>query len=249
MFEVYHNFFNTNECDQLYQDILKLRQHFIPRSPSLSYFGGNFFDHLSKNNYDPVSAVPGYEKGKDLEIYRGYWHDLLVEKLKAIGKPNPQYTHYFSRPGFQFVEDQYPGPGIWHYNSEKIVFPYSKEFPDYDNSFNTYFDAVYTFTIMLTKGDFTFDYYPETVGTWKNDFWEDLKDIPCQQHHHVNSDVCPDPNCTLNKYETVHYQQGTMLLQTSKFLHRIGPSNFTGTHRLTMQGQALLKDNKFYLYW
>lgn len=249
MFEIYHNFFDANECNQLSKDILSLREHFIPRSPSLSYFGGNFFDHLSKNSYNAEAAIPGYELVKDKEIYRGYWHNLLVNKLTDIGKPNPQYTNYFSRPGFQLVEDQFPGPGIWHYNSEKIVFPYQKEFIDYNYFFNTYFDAVYTFTIMLTEGDFTFDYYPQTKGTWKNNFWDDLKDIPCQQHHHIVGDKCPNPDCTLNEYQTVHYQQGTMLLQTSKFLHRIGASHFTSNHRLTMQGQALLKDNKFYLYW
>ena len=91
MFEIYHNFFDANECNQLSKDILSLREHFIPRSPSLSYFGGNFFDHLSKNDYNAEAAIPGYELVKDKEIYQLSDTDL-VNAFKKLDATDLQKT-------------------------------------------------------------------------------------------------------------------------------------------------------------
>lgn len=247
MLEKYDNFFTDAECNQVVEDILKRKEQFIPRSESLSYYGGNFFDHLAKTDFDLLAAINTYNQVKDNPEYTGYWHDMLLEKLSKIVS-NPQYMPHMAKPGFHLIETAYPGPGIWHYNSEKILFPYQDDFPDYTGDIN-YFDGVYTFTLMLTEGDFTFDYFPETLSEWLRNPLAELENTPCFEHLHLDGDICPNTNCTLKEYQTVHYKKGTLLLQDQRFMHRIGSSSFTGNNRVTMQGHAVTKNNNFYLYW
>lgn len=247
MLKVYDNFFSDKQCDQIVNELLKTKDQFRNRYTALSYLGNNFFACLSDHNFIYEPGLEQYKKIQQEPEFTGFWHDYLLEQMSAHVMP-AQYTQSFSKPGFQMTTTDILQPGIWHYNSEKIIFPYQEEFSDYTGNLN-YFDGIYTMTIMLTDGAFTFDYYPETDSTWATDIMTDLTNTPCAEHTHWEGDKCPDPNCPLVRYETIHYKKGTLLLQDSRFMHRIGPSKYNDQHRITMQGHGVAKNNIMYLHW
>lgn len=244
MLTVYDKFFEDDKCDQIVKEILALEDKFQYRLDSLNYLGGNFFGCLALNDYN-VDA--GYALYKQQPEFSGFWYDYLLERMSDQVNP-ASYTRAFSKPGFQLTKTSTPQPGIWHYNSEKIIFPYRDEFPDYTGSLD-YFDGVYTMTVMLTDGNFRFDYYPETNSNWANNIIADIANTPCDKHIHLEGDECPNPKCPLSNYTSIHYKKGTLVLQASRFMHRIGPSEFTGQPRITFQGHGVLKNNTLYLHW
>jgi hypothetical protein len=163
-------------------------------------------------------------------------HAMLLEKMGRLFD-HVSYTKHFSKPGFQIVNDS--APRTWHYDNEKLTYPYQKEFADYQGF--DYFDRVFTITIMISDGNFSYDYFPESqkYGTPQEKL--------CKHHEWLIGDDCP--NCPLGPYSSIKYGRGDLVLSEDRCLHRVGASQFAGSKRITLQGQAVVKDNIFYMYW
>lgn len=178
--------------------------------------------------------------------------DLLKEKLSSMFD-NVVYTNEFSKPGFQIIKrDEDKQPSVWHYDNMITMFPYNVEFDDYDFDFSNYFDEYYIFTLMLSDGEFSFDYFPETDSSFGKDILDASTNTPiCKDHVNLVGDNCSNPNCELKKYETIKYTKGSLLVQNERVLHRVGSRDINGSHslRATLQTYGVVKDGTLYLFW
>jgi hypothetical protein len=147
------------------------------------------------------------------------------------------YIKKFSRPGYQIITQE--TPRIWHYDDEKLRYPYKYAFSDY-KTFD-YFDEVFTFTLMLTDGDFTYEYYPQTESKYKEE-----PEFYCRKHHGLLGDDC---DCDLKDPVKLTYSRGDLIIAKDRYLHRVGGSSFANDPRITLQGHGVRKNNILYIYW
>jgi hypothetical protein len=108
------------------------------------------------------------------------------------------------------------------------------------------------FTTLLSDGNYSFDYYPETLSLFSNNYKEAKSISPiCEQHRNLVGDECSNPKCKLKEFKTVYYKKGTMLMQDERFLHRVGFTDLNGSsdYRITLQGYGLIKNKILYLVW
>lgn len=262
------NFFSIEECDRIlseikdqkwqsYDDIdfeclgkcyLRFLRSEVSREKALKSLRVESKEQVSLEEYrhavrstnlSPAERKSLWDKYQSSSDVKTSAHDLLIERFSEMF-PDVQYTKNFGKPGFQkwtTTEEEY-----WHYDNEKLLFPYEAEFPFY-KGWVGYFDNMYTFTIMLSDGDFRYDYYPESEAKYTD------MNINCNHKQSYVNGPCGHPACKLDKCETVEYKRGTLILCEGKQLHRPGKSVFKDSARISLQGHALLKNGTLYLYW
>ena len=242
MTSVYRGFFTEEECDKIYLDVMSSENKWIKWSKSgVDNYGNSFFRRMLATPDHQKDRTNTYKNYREVGMFRHSVHDLFKEKLlKMFNKV--EYPLELSGPGFNIVTEN-PARS-WHFDDEKFYYPYSDVFPDF-TTFADYFDRVLTFTIMITAGNFTYDYFKETTTRYI-----EPNQSPCLNHIMLNGDNCSNPNCQLKHFDTVEYKKGDLLLGEDRFLHRVGFSNFTeGQPRITLQSQCVIKDDVLYLYW
>ena len=226
MIKVYHNFFSDDECSQIVNDVYSIQHLWLEHSSysgKINYLGRSMLLELGKHQYNTSIAKESYLNAPN---YTGRMHDILIKNMTNLF-PKVSYMKQLGKPGIHILQEE--KSRMWHTHFEKPLFSYELEFPDYTNNFNEFFSLDYTFTIMLTDGEFTFDYYDDEL---------------CKVHEN-----CISPQCKSIPYTTIHYKKGDLVLQEKKNLHRIGPSKFYNDARIAIQGLAVIKDDTFYMYW
>jgi hypothetical protein len=177
---------------------------------------------------------------------------LLKDKLSVIFD-EVKFIQGFSKPGFQIIKlNENKNSSVWHYDDMLTCFPYEQYFKDYTGNFNEYFDQKLIFTTLLSDGEYSFDYYPETLSSFGKDYKEARTISPvCEQHRNLIGDECSNPACNLNQFNSVFYKKGTMLLQDERVLHRVGLKDLNGSSnlRIALQGYGLVKNKTVYLVW
>jgi hypothetical protein len=245
MLKRYDNFFTKEECNSLLDDVNQNSDHW-KINPLTEYrtLGNCLFSAMVRlgtdntNNYSIETTI-------DLKIYK-----LFKEKLGKLFT-NIEFTTNFGKPGYTIILPNQPKSALWHYDNELPLFPYEKEFEDYNKNFHAYFEKSYTFVIMLSKGEYSFDYYPETVSKYKNTVEEEMNNYICKDHIKLVGDICSNKNCQLKKYERINYNQGTLLIQEERFLHRASPAEFNSDKdiRIIARGYGVMKNNVLYIFW
>jgi hypothetical protein len=238
MISVYKNFLSIDECCEL-KHLVNSNQSDWNDYPdsngtSISIYGNSYYRHLLATKRNIAEALKLYAKSK--EISSDAYRQFLIEKFSTIFK-QVSYINGFSIPGFQIVDQEIPR--VWHYDDEKIRYPYKSAFSDYNNM--TYFDRWITFTIMLTDGDFSQDYYSETQSAYK-----EFREYYCKKHNGLIGDDC---DCDLKEYKTIKYSVGDMIFADGRYLHRVGKSSYYKDKRITIQGHIVTKGDSAYLYW
>jgi len=261
LIKVINNFFTKEECQKIVESIIFKKDHwtYYPTPLTLKehkgayILGNSLYRNLLASNFIPSAGKVKYvdqniinkahenyyKRKKEIEAIEDKWvFDLLLQKFKEKLDMNCFYMHNFSKPGFPILTETLSKS--WHYDDEKKLYPYNKEFPDYIDL--TYFDEYSTITIMLSKGDFTFDYYENTSTKYNQN------NTPPHCKDHAIEGICN--NCNLGQYKTINYEPGDLVLQLDRMLHRSGKSIYNqDKYRITIQGHCVKKDNKYYLYW
>lgn len=244
MIEKYDNFLSREECNLLLEEV-RQKQNLWSIDPLTEYrILGNCFFHtwVKKGTHN----IDGYTNNQiDLKL-----HKIFKEKMLTLFD-DVQYTKHFGKPGYSIILPGSTKSALWHYDNELPLLPYTKEFKDYNNDFHEYFDKTYTFIIMLSDGNYSFDYYPETFSLYKNTVQEEISNSICIEHVKLVGDQCPNPNCTLKEYQRIYYSQGTLLMQQSRFLHRASPVTFNSLQdmRTIARAYGVVKNDILYIFW
>lgn len=229
MIKVYRNFLSTGECSRIksivYENMDKWNHY-----ADIKVYGNSFFRKLLQTRFNVSEAIELYGVAENIQSVE--YREFLLNKFSGIFK-EVSFIDGFEIPGFQIVEQS--TPRLWHYDDEKIRYPYKSVFPDSD------FDRWITFTIMLSAGEFTYDYYSETVSEYR-----DPPTYYCRKHHGLIGDNC---DCDLQNYQTIKYGIGDMILADGRYLHRVGESAYSTEKRITIQGHIVTKGSVAYLYW
>lgn len=238
MINLIENFFTAQECTDAAKEITEHKDKWI-RCPDTDMFvlGNSYLrnqnDRYLNNNTYSFATV-----------------DLFCKKVSSLFQKEVRFCQYLARPGFQIIERDFSNrPCVWHYDKILIRYPYNVEFPDYDK-FDTYFDRYYVLGLMISGSESSFDYFPETEAEFTSD--RNAPETPlCENHHDLLGDDCGNPDCKLKEFQTVHYTQGSLLIQTKKILHRVGHADINGTkdQRMTLQAYAVVKGDVIYLFW
>ena len=65
--------------------------------------------------------------------------------------------------------------------------------------------TVLIFTTLLSDGNYSFDYYPETLSLFGKDYKEAKSISPiCEQHRNLVGDNCANPECKLKEFKPYH---------------------------------------------
>jgi hypothetical protein len=248
MLKIFDNFFTNDECDAAVKTVMDNESMWYQCNWTSMYILGNsLFRKISFNE----SSID-YGNYFESEFFDAPVVNLLKQKLETMYN-RVEFIPSFSRPGFQIIKlNEDKKPGVWHYDNMITCYPFEQVFEDYTGNFNEYFDQKLIFTTLLTDGKFTFDYYPETVSQFGKDFFDTSPIAPhCQGHRNLVGDDCPNADCPLTDFKTVHYKKGTMLLQEERFLHRVGIADLNGSSdlRVSLQGYGLVKNDVLYLVW
>jgi len=245
MISRYDNFFTKDECNSLISEVLSHENQW-KLNPLTQYrtLGNSFFSASvrlgSNKNFD-------YSKETliDLQVY-----NLFKDKLSKIFT-NVEFTKTLGKPGYTIILPDQPKTALWHYDNELSLFPYTQEFKDYNNDFHSYFEEFYTFVLMISDGDYSFDYYPETVSKYKNSPDEEISNYFCKDHVKLVGDKCSNPDCKLKDYTRINYKQGTLIVQEERFLHRASPAIFKQHDdlRVIVRGYGVMKNNTVYIFW
>ena len=94
---------------------------------------------------------------------------------------------------------------------------------------------------MLTEGNFTYEYYPQTYSKYKEE-----PEFYCKKHHGLLGDDC---DCDLKDPVTLSYKKGDLIIAKDRYLHRVGASTFAKDQRITLQGHGVRKNKVLYIYW
>lgn len=236
--KLYRNFLSKVECSGLKQLALdnhsQWKEYPDANGTSIKVYGNSYFRHLLTTGFNVNEALRLY--GESADISSEEYKQLLLSKFSGLFK-EVSFIDGFSVPGFQIVEQE--TPRVWHYDDEKLRYPYKVAFPEYKDS--KYFDRWITFTIMLSEGDFTYDYYSETESSYK-----EVPEYYCRKHHGLIGDDC---DCDLKEYKKIKYSVGDMILADGRYLHRVGESSYSKDKRITIQGHIVTKDSVAYMYW
>lgn len=248
MFKIFDNFFTSAECDSAVQFVKQNEtKWYVCPWTNMYILGNSLFRKIT-------FTENGIDYGNYFEVgpIDSSATQLLKDKLSTLFD-NIEFIPGFSKPGFQIIKlNENKNPSVWHYDDMLTCFPFEKYFSDYTGNFNEYFEQKLIFTTLLSDGNYTFDYYPETVSNFSKDYKEARTSSPvCEQHRNLVGDNCINPNCTLTEFKTAYYKKGTMLLQDERFLHRVGLQDLNGTSnlRITLQGYGLVRKGTLYLVW
>lgn len=245
MFQKHENFFTEAECNLLLAEVEEHKQQWkVNPLTQFRTLGNCLFSSMVRMGSSNTHNYQN-ENQDELKVY-----ELFKDKLKDLFN-DVGFTQNFGKPGYTVILPNQPSSYLWHYDNELPLFPYSKEFTDYTNDFHSYFDKSYTFVVMISKGDYSFDYYPETVSKYQNTFEGEMSNSYCKDHVKLIGDVCPNVNCNLTQYEKINYKQGTLLIQEERFLHRASPATFSSDNemRVIVRGYGVVKNNKLYIFW
>ena len=164
--------------------------------------------------------------------YLGPGQRFLLERLNELFPEfSWQYVNNLAPAGYRIIQTAQARP--WHHDFEKATAPYNAEFGYFTNWLD-YFDEHLTLTLMISRGNFTFDYYPQTHGSYKDPIlyeWDKLNGIADMQ------------------YTTLRYNVGDCAIQRGRFLHRTGASIFEDPVRITLQANAAIKGSVAYVFW
>lgn len=243
--KIIHNFFTQDECrsaiEEVYQHEDKWYQckqtdmyilgNSLFRNATISDTGINYGNYFNNNTYNLNASK------------------LFKDKLSTLF-PTVEFTKNFGKPGFQIIKrNETSTPSVWHYDNVLVLFPYEKEFKNYTMDFSKYFDEYYIFTLMVSNGEASFDYFPQTESSFGKDIYDACCNTPiCKKHVNLIGDSC---DCSLTEFNTIEYQQGTLLIQNERVLHRVGNRDINGSidPRITLQTYGVVKDNILYLLW
>jgi|TARA_B110000977_G_scaffold200986_1_gene293492 hypothetical protein len=245
MLSRYDNFFTQDECKILIDEVLEYKSQW-KFNPLTQYrtLGNSFFSssvRVESNNTFNYSE----ETATELKVY-----NLFKNKLSDVFT-NVEFTKSLGKPGYTIILPNQPKSALWHYDNELSLFPFNQEFKDYNNNFHAYFEKFYTFVLMLSDGKYSFDYYPETLSQYKNSPNDEMSNYLCKDHVKLVGDECPNPNCNLKEYTRINYNQGTLLIQEERFLHRASPAEFENDNdlRIIVRGYGVMKNNVVYIFW
>lgn len=237
MYKLIDNFFSKDECNIAISEVNQNQSSWYHCGETDMYILGNSFLRKEFNAHLD-------------KIYEFNAANLFKVKLLDIF-PKIEFLKKTGKPGFQIInQNETKKPAVWHYDSILINFPYNLEFADYNN-FNDYFEEYYVFTLMLSDGNFSFDYYPETKSKFGNTPLEEQQSIVCEGHVDLIGDNCTNSECQLKEFETINYKQGSLLVQDDRYLHRVGYKDIDGTDskRITLQSYGVVKNGIMYLFW
>ena len=238
MIKLIENFFSSTECDDTLAEVYQNQSLWYQCSETDMYILGNSLLRNQSGNY------------LDNNIYNFNSVTLFKEKLSSLF-PKVEFVKHLGKPGFQIIKQNGTSkPCVWHYDSILLCFPYEKEFSDFTN-FHDYFDEYYIFTLMMTDGKSSFDFYPETKSNFPRRDIEETEKPLCKEHEDLLGDVCVNPNCQLKEFQTIYYTPGSLIVQTERVLHRIGSRDINGTDasRISLQGYGVVKNGTMYLCW
>jgi len=248
MFKIFDNFFTEEECNTA-AEYVKQKESSWYKCPwtGMYILGNSLFRKIT-------FTESGIDYGNYFEIGSIDSPASQILKNKLTNNFNKvEFVNGLSKPGFQIIKlNESKDPSVWHYDDMITCFPFEKYFKDYTGNFNEYFDQKLIFTVLLSDGHYTFDYYPETLSEFGKDYKEARNTSPiCPQHRNLIGDDCANPDCTLKEFKTLYYKKGMMLLQDERYLHRVGLVDLNGTSdlRITLQGYGLVKDDILYLIW
>lgn len=248
MYKIIDNFFTESECDD-YASIVRSNQSQWQkcRWTDMHILGNSLFRKTTVN-----------ENSMDHGDYfqTGYFDTdaiyLLKNKLSQYYN-KIEFIPNFSRPGFQIIKlNENKTPSIWHYDDMLTCFPFEKYFKDYIGNFNEYFEKKLIFTILISDGNYSFDYYPETASQFGKNYNESRTISPvCKQHRNLVGDNCSNSECKLKEFKTLFYKKGTLLIQERRFLHRVGFKDLDNSSnlRISLQGYGLMRNGILYLVW
>lgn len=238
MIKLIENFFSNAECNSTIEEIYQHQSLLYQCDETDMYILGNSLLRNQTGNY------------LDNNVYNLNSVTLFKEKLSSLF-PKVEFFKHLGKPGFQLIkQNETTKPCVWHYDSILVCFPYEKEFSDFTN-FNDYFDKYYIFTLMVSDGKASLDFYPETKSNFGNNATEETETPICKEHVDLIGDDCSNPNCQLNEFQTIRYTQGSLLVQTERVLHRVGSRDIDGTDasRIALQGYGVVKNGTMYLFW
>jgi len=248
MIKIFDNFFTEQECNSAV-DFVKQHEStwYVCPWTSMYILGNSLFRKITftdtgidYGNYFDIGAIDSPAA------------QLLKDKLGSMFN-EVKFIQGFSKPGFQIIKlNENKNPSVWHYDDMLTCFPYERYFNDYTGNFNEYFDQKLIFTTLLSDGEYSFNYYPETLSPFGKDYKEARTISPvCEHHRNLIGDNCPNTACTLNEFKSAYYKKGTMILQDERVLHRIGLTDLNGSSdlRISLQGYGLVKNKTVYLVW
>lgn len=248
MIKIFDNFFTEQECDNAV-DFVKQNKNkwYVCPWTNMYILGNSLFRKITFTDngidYGDYFAVGSIDSPAT---------QLLKDKLSNMFD-DVKFIQGFSKPGFQIIKlNENKNPSVWHYDDMLTCFPYDLYFKDYTGDFNEYFDQKLIFTTLLSDGEYSFDYYQETLSPFGKDYKESQTISPvCKQHRNLIGDDCDNIDCTLKEFKTAYYKKGTMLLQDERILHRVGLKDLNGSSnlRITLQGYGLVKNKTLYLVW
>ncbi len=248
MFKIFDNFFTEEECNSAIEYVKqKESSWYVCPWTNMYILGNSLFRKITFTD-------SGIDYGDYFNIgsIDSPAAQILKNKLSKMFD-RVEFIDEFSKPGFQIIRlNENKNPSVWHYDDMLNCFPFEKYFKDYTGNFNEYFDQKLIFTTLLSDGNYSFDYYSETVSPFGKDYKEARTISPvCEQHRNLVGDNCSNPDCKLTEFKTAYYKKGTMLLQDERFLHRVGLVDLNGTTdlRITLQGYGLVRNNILYLVW
>ena len=248
MYKTIDNFFTEIECNQAVNIVNSNLDKWYKCPWTDMYILGNSL--FRKITFDSNEIKYGdYFESAYFDTPAVY---LLKHKLEQI-YGQVEFIPGFSRPGFQIIKlDENKTPSVWHYDNMIACYPFEKIFTDYTGNFDEYFEKKLIFTTLISDGNYSFDYYPETISNFGKDYFETSKISPvCSQHRNLVGDNCANPTCNLKDFKTMYYKKGTLLIQEERLLHRVGLSDLNGSSdlRITLQGYGLVRNGILYLVW
>jgi hypothetical protein len=248
MIKIFDNFFSEEECNSAV-DFVKQHESawYICPWTNMYILGNSLFrkitfthDGIDYGNYFDIGSTDSPTA------------QLLKNKLSSMFD-QVEFVKDFSKPGFQVIKlNENKNPSVWHYDDMLTCFPFEKIFEDYTGNFNEYFDQKLIFTTLLSDGNYSIDFYPETLSPFGKNYKESKTISPvCEQHRNLVGDKCSNPVCKLSEFKSAYYKKGTMLLQDERVLHRVGLKDLSGSCdlRITLQGYGLVKNKILYLLW
>ena len=238
IFNSIENFFTSEECNTVLDEITSNSNRIIDAFGNVKLLGKSWFRVWAPSfAVDKLELLKLYKKYFEIPAYFGPGQQLLLTKLQAL---YPQYEFTYCKKlgpaAYKIIE--FAQPEFFHTDGEKTSFYYKLEFADFAN-FDDYFDDHKIITLMLSKGHFTFDYFPKPYNDWdfgQNPIWN--------RNTAFESFVMPK-----DSYKTINYKQGHLIVQNKNFVHRAGASRFTSGPRITLQGNIAIKKDKAFIYW
>lgn len=245
--ELIENFFTEEECNNALAEVYENEYRWSKCQETDMYILGNSLlrkqklEHKGKKDYTSVYLSDNIFNFNTAEVFRKKISTLFLET---------KFCKHLSKPGFQIIKrNESKRPSVWHYDDIIMSYPFDLEFPNYKNNFYEFFEDFYIFTLMLSDGTSSFDYYPETDSKYSIDT---IETPVCKEHINLIGDNCVNTNCGLKSFQTINYTKGSLLTQKNeRILHRVGYKDINGQDllRVTITAYGLVKSNVMYIFW